>query len=79
MSDAKVYKCDVCGREHLITTNHDGGCWSYCGYCSWRSGFDSQRSYYRADIGKLRPQVFVRRADDVDIQILRWAENGESI
>ena len=72
----RVYKCDVCGREHLITTNHDTGPVSeYCGNCSWRSGYGSTGAYYRADINKYRPQHFVRRADDADIRDLPWARN----
>lgn len=59
----KVYRCDVCDHEHSISTNHYGVCYPNCPNCSWRSGYDSEGNYYRADIGKNRPHYFVRETE----------------
>lgn len=54
----RPYKCDVCGDSHPLQTNHTGPCWPPCPNCSWRSGYDSEGTHYRADTGKQRPHYF---------------------
>lgn len=33
----KLYKCQACGHEHSIQTNHYGQCMNYCKGCSWKA------------------------------------------
>ena len=76
MNCPRLYRCDVCNDEHMISTNHTDGCWPPCPNCSWRSGYDSQGNHYRADIGKNRPQIFIGDAPKADeYNPIHWGED----
>lgn len=34
--EARPYRCEVCGHETMITTNHTDPCWNHCTECSWK-------------------------------------------
>ena len=54
----RLYKCDCCGHERHVQTNHTMPCLSYC-KCSWTFGRDSNGKFYRADTQKQRPCYYV--------------------
>lgn len=35
----RPYKCDNCGHEKNVRTNHEGSCLDYCENCSWKPSF----------------------------------------
>lgn len=34
--EARPYRCEACGHETMITTNHTEPCWNHCPGCSWK-------------------------------------------
>lgn len=80
----RPYRCDCCGDVHDVQTNHTGPCYPQCPACSWRSAYDSNGNYYRADIGKNRPHYYAgaveQTAPDAMTYWLAWKqENGHSV
>ena len=55
----RPYQCDVCDHVNDISTNHTDRCFLECPNCAWRGGQDKAGNFYRADIGKNRPQIYI--------------------
>lgn len=54
------YRCEVCGHEHDISTNHTGRCYPHCPGCSWRSNFvEPGHPHNFTALDKQRPAVYV--------------------
>lgn len=55
----RLYKCEVCGHERGEQTNHTDRIFPYCEGCSWKGVKGSNGKFYRADIHKNRPAVYI--------------------